>query len=45
LASTTSPATGQYRSLTAFTASIGSLHAYDEMLGALIELAGREERE
>ena len=28
---------------TAFTASAGSLHAYDEMLGALIELASREE--
>jgi flagellar basal-body rod protein FlgG len=27
---------------TAFTASVGSLHAYDEMLGALIELASRE---
>jgi flagellar basal-body rod protein FlgG len=31
-------------SRTAFTASVGSLHAYDEMLGALIELASREER-
>lgn len=30
---------------TAFTASVGSLHAYDEMLGALIELASREERQ
>jgi flagellar basal-body rod protein FlgG len=30
---------------TAFTASVGSLHAYDEMLGALIELANREEQE
>jgi len=30
---------------TAFTASVGSLHAYDEMLGALMELAAREERE
>jgi flagellar basal-body rod protein FlgG len=30
-------------SRTAFTASIGSLHAYDEMLGALIELASRED--
>ncbi len=29
---------------TAFTASLGSLHAYDEMLGALMELAAREER-
>jgi flagellar basal-body rod protein FlgG len=29
---------------TAFTASVGSLHAYDEMLGALIELASREEQ-
>ena len=29
---------------TAFTASVGSLHAYDEMLGALIELASREDR-
>jgi flagellar basal-body rod protein FlgG len=28
---------------TAFTASVGSLHAYDEMLGALIEMASREE--
>jgi flagellar basal-body rod protein FlgG len=28
---------------TAFTAAAGSLHAYDEMLGALIELAAREE--
>ncbi len=28
---------------TAFTASVGSLHAYDEMLGALIELASRED--
>lgn len=27
---------------TAFTASIGSLHAYDEMLGALIEMGSRE---
>lgn len=27
---------------TAFTASVGSLHAYDEMLGALIEMASRE---
>jgi flagellar basal-body rod protein FlgG len=30
---------------TAFTASIGSLHAQDEMLGALMELAARHERE
>jgi flagellar basal-body rod protein FlgG len=30
---------------TAFTASVGSLHAYDEMLGALIELASREDSE
>jgi len=28
---------------TAFTASVGSLHAYDEMLGALIEMASRED--
>jgi flagellar basal-body rod protein FlgG len=28
---------------TAFTASAGSLHAYDEMLGALIEMASRED--
>src|SRR4051794_35751022 len=30
---------------TAFTASVGSLHAYDEMLGALIEMASREEEQ
>ena len=30
---------------TAFTASVGSLHAYDEMLGALMEMARREEQE
>jgi flagellar basal-body rod protein FlgG len=29
---------------TAFTASIGSLHAYDEMFGALMEMADRERR-
>lgn len=29
----------------AFTASVGSLHAYDEMLGALMEMAAREEAE
>lgn len=29
---------------TAFTAAVGSLHAQDEMLGALIEMAAREER-
>ena len=28
---------------TAFTASVGSLHAYDAMLGALIEMASRED--
>ena len=29
----------------AFTANAGSLHAYDEMLGALMEMAAREEAE
>jgi flagellar basal-body rod protein FlgG len=33
----------QIATRTAYTASIGSLHAYDEMLGALIELASRED--
>lgn len=33
----------QIATRTAFTASVGSLHAYDEMLGALIELASRED--
>ncbi|MEA2427468.1 MAG: flagellar basal-body rod protein FlgG [Thermoleophilaceae bacterium] len=35
---------GTIATRTAFTASVGSLHAYDEMLGALIELASREDR-
>jgi flagellar basal-body rod protein FlgG len=34
---------GEIATRTAFTASVGSLHAYDEMLGALIEMASRED--
>jgi flagellar basal-body rod protein FlgG len=34
---------GEIASRTAFTASVGSLHAYDEMLSALIEMTSHED--